>query len=247
MVTEIEEVADAEYILPEMTTVEHLTELRHRILTCVAVFVVGSVFGWVAAPHVLRYFSADIGRTFVFVSPGEAFTSHVKLALFVGLVLALPVILVQAWLFILPALFPHERRTVRRYLVPSFLLFVGGVAFAYFAVYPLALYFLLSFGTEQVLPTIAVARFLTFLTSVTLPFGIVFQFPVVLIVLVQLNIVDVTTLHRMRRIVFFLAFVVGALLTPPDVASQILMAVPIILLYELSLSLLRKGAGNHRS
>ncbi len=243
----IKQVADSEYMLPEMTTVEHLTELRRRLLICLAAFVAGSVFGWMAAPHLLRRFMADIGRTFVFVSPGEAFASHLKLALLVGLALALPVIVVQGWLFVLPALFPHERRAARRYLVPSFLLFVGGVAFAYFAVYPLVLYFLLGFGTEQVQPAIAVGRFLTFLTSLTLPFGLVFQFPVVLMALVELEMVDVATLMRLRRMVFFLAFVVGALLTPPDAASQILMAAPIVVLYELTLWRLRRGARNHRS
>src|SRR5690606_42047008 len=96
-------------MLPEMTTVEHLTELRRRLLICLAAFVAGSVFGWMAAPHLLRRFMADIGRTFVFVSPGEAFASHLKLALLVGLALALPVIVVQGWLFVLPAR-SEERR-----------------------------------------------------------------------------------------------------------------------------------------
>lgn len=244
---ETEEVTGSEYILPEMTTVEHLAELRRRILISVAAWVAGSVAGWIAAPGLLRYFAEDIGRSFIFVSPGEAFASQLKMALFVGLMLASPIIVVQAWLFVLPALFPHESRMARRYLVPSFALFVGGIAFAFFVVYPLALHFLLGFGTDEIQPNIAVGRFLTFLTSVTLPFGIVFQFPVVLVILVQLGFVTVDRLYRMRRMVIFLSVVIGALLTPPDVASQVLMAVPMILLYELTLLYLRKGARRHRS
>lgn len=241
MVAESARVAGSEYVLPEMTTEEHLAELRRRLLICLAAVSVGSVVGWLMTPGLLQRFSADIGRTFVFVSPAEAFSSYIKMSLFVGLGLASPVILVQAWLFVLPALFPHERRAARRYLLPSFALFAVGIVFAFFAVYPLALQFLLGFGSERVQPYISVARFLTFFISVTLPFGLVFQFPVVLLVLVQIEMVTVAMLHQMRRIVYFMAFVVGAILTPPDVASQVLMAIPIILLYELTLWRMRKG------
>lgn len=245
MVAESEQVAGSEYVLPEMTTEEHLAELRRRLLICLATWAVGTVIGWVAAPELLRRFAADMGRTFIFVSPAEAFTSYVKMALFAGLALASPVILVQAWLFVLPALFPHEQRAARRYLVPSFALFVVGIAFAYFSVYPLALRFLLGFGSEHVQPYISIARFLTFFISVTLPFGVVFQFPVVLLVLVRIEMISVASLHELRRFVYFSAFVVGALLTPPDVASQVMMAVPVIGLYELTLWRMRKGA-EHR-
>lgn len=234
--------AGSEYLLPEMTTEEHLAELRRRLLICLAAWAVGSVVGWFAAPGWLQRFAADIGRTFVFVSPAEAFTSYLKMALSIGLALASPVMLYQVWLFILPALFPHERQTARRYLVPSLTLFAVGIIFAFFVVYPIALQFLLGFGSERIQPYISVARFLTFLISVTLPFGLVFQFPVALMVMVRLEIVTVARLVVLRRIVYFMAFVVGALLTPPDVASQVLMAIPVILLYELTLWWLRKGA-----
>lgn len=235
--------AGSEYLLPEMTTEEHLAELRRRLLICLATWTAGSAVGWLVAPSWLQRFAADIGRTFVFVSPAEAFASYLKMAVAIGFALASPVVLYQAWLFILPALFPHERQTARRYLLPSLFLFVLGLIFAFFIVYPIALQFLLGFGSERIQPYISVARFLTFLISVTLPFGVVFQFPVVLMVLVQLEVVTVARLVALRRIVYFLAVVVGALLTPPDVASQVLMAIPIIVLYELTLAWLRKGAG----
>lgn len=243
--SESEQLAGSEFLLPEMTAEEHLAELRRRLLICLSTWFAGSVVGWFVAPGWLHRFSADVGRTFVFVSPAEAFTSYLKMALFVGLALASPVILVQTWLFVLPALFPHERRAAGSYLIPSFVLFVIGIVFAFFVVYPLALQFLLGFGSEQVQPHISVARFLTFFISVTLPFGLVFQFPVVLLVLVQLELVTVARLHELRRIVYFMSVVVATILTPPDVASQILMAIPTILLYELTLWRMRKGAAEH--
>lgn len=235
--------SSSNYILPEMSTIEHLTELRRRLIVAIVCFVAASGIGWLLVPLMLESFAMDVGRQFVFVSPAEGFMTHLKLALLAGLFLSAPVILYQAWQFILPGLFPHEQKLARRFVVPSLLLFVGGIAFSYFAVYPLALIFLLGFGSQDVEPTIAIARFVTFFVSVTLPFGLVFQFPIIIVLLVRLQMVSLVRLRNMRRVVYFLAFVVGALLTPPDVASQVLMAIPIILLYELTLWILSRGGG----
>lgn len=230
-----------EFILPEMTTEEHLAELRRRLVISLVCLAGGTVVGWLLVPSILRSFGRDLGGTFVFVSPAEGFTTYLKVALLCGVVFASPVILYQGWQFVLPALFPHERALARQYVLPALALFVGGVLFAYFVVYPLALLFLLGFGSEQVAPVIAVSRFVTFFVSVTLPFGLVFQFPIVLLILVRLEMVTLQRLRALRRIVYFGAFVIGALLTPPDVASQVLMAIPMILLYELTLWRLSRG------
>lgn len=233
--------AGSEYILPEMTTEEHLTELRRRLIVSILCLAAGTAIGWFFVPAMLHSFAGDVGHPFVFVSPAEGFTTHLKLAFMAGVFLAAPVVLYQGWQFILPALFPHEQSLVRQYVVPSLALFVGGIVFAYFAVYPLALLFLLGFGSDQVEPAIAIARFVTFFVSVTLPFGLVFQFPVVLLVVVRLGIVTLEQLRAVRRFVYFGSFVVATLLTPPDVASQVLMAIPMIILYELTLWSLHKG------
>lgn len=227
--------ADTEFILPEMTAEEHLQELRRRLIVSLGSVALGSGGAWIFVPDMLRRFARDVGHSFVFVSPAEGFTTYLKLAFTAGLFLASPVLVFQAWHFVLPALFPHERRLARRFVPPALALFVFGVVFAYFAVYPLALRFLLGFGGAGVEPVLSVARFVSFFVSVTVPFGLVFQFPVVLLVLVHLEIVTVGRLRAMRKPVWFLAFVVGALLTPPDVASQVLMAVPVIALFETTL------------
>lgn len=218
-----------------MSTEEHLTELRRRLIVSLLCLAAGAAVGWVFVPEMLRVFARDVGHTFVFVSPAEGFTTHLKLAFTAGMFLAAPVALFQLWQFVLPALFPHERRLAQQYVLPSLALFVFGIVFAYVAVYPLALLFLLGFGSGSVEPVLSVARFVTFLMSVTLPFGLVFQFPVVLFVLVRLELVTTHRLRALRRVIWFLAFIVSALLTPPDLASQVLMAIPIIVLYELAL------------
>ena len=160
--TDSQQMTGSEYLLPEMTAEEHLAELRRRLLISLGAVAAGSVAGWFVAPDLLRMFAAHVGRPFVFVSPAEAFSSYLKMAVSLGTALALPVILVQGWLFVLPALFPHERRTARRYMLPSLALFVAGVAFAYFIVYPIALRFLLGFGSDRVQPYLSIASFLSF-------------------------------------------------------------------------------------
>ncbi|MFO7311768.1 MAG: twin-arginine translocase subunit TatC [Bacillota bacterium] len=233
--------SSSEYVLPEMTTEEHLAELRQRILVSLAALAVGTAVGWYLVPDMLRRFAADTQRSFVFVAPAEAFTSYLKMALLIGAALASPVIVLEAWRFLLPALFPHEKRLLGRYLPASFGLFVLGVTFGYLAVYPVALRFFLGFGSETVQPVIAVGRFLSFFVSVTVPFGVVFQLPIVLAILVRLEMVTVTGLVRLRKMAYFLAFVVGAILTPPDAVSQVMMALPLIILFELTLWRMRKG------
>lgn len=232
---------DAEYVLEEMTAEEHLTELRRRLIITLVFLFIGSVGGWFLVPPLVTKFAADLARTFVFISPAEAFMSFLKVALAAGVAFASPIVVLQAWQFVLPGLFPHEQRVARAFIVPSLLLFFGGLAFAYFGVYPLALRFLLGFGGEQAEPVISIARFLTFFFGVTVPFGFVFQFPLVLVVLVRLRIFSATMLRRMRRFVYFASFVIGALLTPPDVASQIMMAAAIIVLYEGTMWFIRRG------
>ncbi|HLT58241.1 MAG TPA: twin-arginine translocase subunit TatC [Limnochordales bacterium] len=231
----------SEYVLVQMTTEEHLAELRSRLLVSLAALTAGSVVGWFLVPGMLRHFAQHIARRFVFVAPAEAFTTYLKMAVLIGAALASPIIVLEAWRFVLPALFPHERRVLQRFLPASLGLFAFGVAFGYLAVYPLALRFLLGFGTETVQPALSVARFLNFFISVTVPFGLVFQFPLVLIILVRIGIVSVERLMSLRKMVWFLSFVVGALLTPPDAVSQVMMAVPLIVMFELTLWRMRKG------
>ncbi|MBO8142146.1 MAG: twin-arginine translocase subunit TatC [Firmicutes bacterium] len=235
----------SEYVLVEMTTEEHLAELRRRILVSLAALAAGTAVGWFFVPALLDRFAEDAGGPFVFVAPAEAFTSYLKMALMIGTGLASPVIVLEAWKFVLPALFPHERRLLGRYLPASLALFAAGIAFAYFGVYPVALRFLLGFGSDELRPVLAVGRFVTFFVSVTLPFGLVFQLPLALLILVRMGTVTAAGLRRLRKFVYVLAFVVGAVLTPPDAVTQVMMGVSLILMYELTLWSVRKGNKEH--
>lgn len=217
-----------------MSTVEHLTELRYRILVSLGALVLCSVIGWYLIPRIVAIIVGMVGPL-IFVTPAEAFVSYLKIAFTVGVFFSSPVLFWQAWQFVLPALFPHERAAIARAAPAAIGLFSAGLAFSYFLIVPIVLRFLLGFGTEHLVPALSIGRFLSFFLGVTLPFGLVFEIPLVVLLLTHLELVSLERLRAIRKFVLLGSFVVGAMLTPPDVTSQVLMAIPIIVLYEAAL------------
>lgn len=216
--------------------VEHLDELRMRLIFSLAAFVLASVYGWTLAPGVFAFFHDQVGRL-IFVAPAEAFFTRLKIAFTIGLLIASPVIVHQAWRFVLPALFPHEKRVFRGILWSGAALFAAGAAFGFFAVYPISLRFFMSFGTSGLNPAIVISRHLGFFLGTTLSFGIAFQLPLVLLALARLGAVTSERLREWRKPALFFAFVIAGALTPADAVSQLLMAIPLTLLYELAVRL----------
>ncbi|BAS28989.1 preprotein translocase subunit TatC [Limnochorda pilosa] len=230
----------SESSLPTMPLSGHLAELRRRLLVSGIVWIAASAMAWFLTPAVVSYLGERVGRL-VFVTPAEAFVSLVKIAMTLGLVAAAPVILVEAWLFVLPGLFPTERRLVYRLAPVVVVLFVAGIVFSWFVMLPLMLSFFLGFQTERIHATITIARFLSFLMGVTLPFGLVFQLPLVTYTLTRIGVVPARFWARQRRYVVLMAFIVGALLTPPDPVSQALLAIPLLFLYEIGAWVARRA------
>jgi len=213
--------------------VEHLAELRVRLIVFAAAFAAGMTIGWLYSPHVLALFQRAVGRL-IFVAPAEALMTRVKIASAIGLTLALPVGLYQAWRFVAPALFPEEKRLLRFFLWAGSLLYAGGLAFGYWVVYPVSLSFFLAFGTDGLRPAIVVSRHLAFFLGTTVSFGIAFQLPLALLLLVKAGILTAQRLKEVRRPALFACVVAAAALTPADIVSHVLMAVPLVLLYELA-------------
>lgn len=213
--------------------VEHLDELRMRLIVSLSCVALGTVIGWIVAPRVIDAFAQRVDRL-IYVAVTEAFFARFKIALAVGVLLALPVIVHQAWRFVLPALFPDEERIIRPMVWTGLLLLAMGFAFGYWVVYPLSLSFFLQFGTEGLRPAISINRHLAFFLGTTLSFGMAFQMPLVILTLVRMGVITAVWLRQMRRQALFFAFVVGALLTPADAVSQVLMAIPLFVLYEIA-------------
>ncbi len=223
-----------------MSILRHLEELRTRIIRSLIAIAVGSGVSYFFIDEIMHCLTLPTGGKLYYLQPAEAFFTYIKIAIFAGFLLALPVVFYQAWKFILPALTVRER-TVIGILVPSsVLLFFGGLAFSFFLVLPAALQFFMGFGSESLQPMFTLHQYFDFVLAFILPFGAVFELPLVVIVFAKLGFIGSEFLQSKQRIVIFLSFVVGAVISPtPDIFTQSMIAVPLILLYELSYLVVR--------
>jgi sec-independent protein translocase protein TatC len=231
--------------------ISHLIELRNRILfSVVAVLVVflplaffsGPLFTWLAEP--LSQHLPE-GTSMIATQVASPFLTPFKLTLFVALFLAMPLVLYQLWAFVAPGLYMQERRLVMPLMISSTLLFYAGVAFAYYAVFPLMFGFFNAVAPEGVSVMTDINAYLDFVIAIFFAFGLAFEVPVATVLMVSVGLVTPRQLGQWRAYVFTGAFVVGMLLTPPDVISQTLLAVPMYILYEAGIVLSRylvKGA-----
>jgi len=225
----------------EMPLVAHLTELRTRLLRCVVTvlllfaglfYFAQDIYALVAAP--LRAF-LPAGATMIATGVASPFLTPFKLTLVVALFLSIPVILQQIWGFIAPGLYAKEKRIAVPLLISSILLFYAGMAFAYFVVFPLIFSFFASVTPEGVAMMTDIGQYLDFVLTLFFAFGVAFEIPVATFLLIWVGIVDVQTLRKSRPYVIVGCFVIGMFLTPPDVFSQTLLALPMWLLFESGL------------
>jgi sec-independent protein translocase protein TatC len=226
-----------------MPFLDHLEELRWRILWSLLAILVGMIVAFVIVTRVdvIGFLQDPIqpylqGRKLVYTHPGESFGIVMKVAFGVGLLIALPVIIYQTWAFLSPALYRHEKKVVIPAIVGAVLLFAVGVMVAYVAILPITLRFLLTFETESLEPMITAAQYFGFAITMSIAFGAVFELPIVILGLTALGIVTPRMLRRFRRYAVILSMVAGALITPGgDLLSLALLTGPIYLLYEASI------------
>ncbi len=224
-----------------MSLIDHLTELRYRLVKALQGIVLGmavciyystELFAIIRKP-ILPYLGETGGLVFTGVM--DKFMAHLKVGALGGLILTCPYWLYHLWQFISPGLYKNERRYAAAFIVCGTILFLSGVAFVYYFVYPTAFEYLLNFGGDVDKPMITIGDYLGFFAMTTILFGVSFELPLVLIVLALMGIIDAGFLKKNRRYaVVFLAFV-SALLTPPDVISMVMMLGPMMLLYEGSI------------
>jgi len=226
--------------IAKMSLIEHLEELRYRLFV-----IVGFVFGFSLICFVFVDFLRGIillpahDLSLVYLSPPEAFLANLRLSFTAGLFFSLPIILYQILAFMLPGFYKEERKV----LIPSFLaigfLFYLGLVFSYFVVFPLAINFFLGFAGEKLVPMFTFQNYLGFFSRFHFAFSIVFQLPLVLLILGILGVVSYVSLARIRKYAVLIIIIVSAVLTPPDFFSQLLMVGPLYLLFEFGLILIR--------
>ncbi len=223
----------------DMSLVGHLEEFRRRLLIALLAVAVSSTGCYFYATEIVHIITAPAGKLY-YMSPGEAFFTYLKVSFFAGFLVALPVVLYQIWAFVVPALSKKERGT-GLFLVPaSVLLFLTGLAFGYLLALPAGIKFFMGFATEDLQPMLSLGQYLSFVISFLLPFGFVFELPLIILVLAKVGFIGSAFLKSKRKHVLVLSFVVGAVLSPtPDVFSQTMVAVPMIILYEISYWIVR--------
>ncbi|MBF0177480.1 MAG: twin-arginine translocase subunit TatC [Magnetococcales bacterium] len=227
---------------------DHLIELRHRLVVAAAT-ILGSflvcwslfsqeLFAFLSAP--MREILGPTGKM-VMTAPHEAFFTYAKISFFAGLFISIPVVLTQLWLFVAPGLYKNERKAFLPFLIAAPALFFAGGASAYYVVFPTAFRYFLGLVTDQSIETMITMRsYLDLVIALIFAFGLTFELPVALLLLVKARIISVAALVNKRRYNIVLVFVIAAFLTPPDPISQILLAIPMLLMYELSIFLGRR-------
>src|SRR5437899_46672 len=216
-----------------MTIVEHLEELRKRLLYSLAAFGVATSAGYLFVERILAAVLRPVGQV-VFLAPTEAFFVRLKVAALAGVFLSLPVMLYQLWRFVSVGLTPTERRYSLSLVPAALALFVSGAAFAFLVILPIGVRFLLSYQTPDLVPMISVQAYTSFVTAFVLAFGLLFQLPVVILFLARLGVVTPASLAAGRKYALLAIVTASAVLTPGgDVVSQMLMAVPTYILYEV--------------
>lgn len=231
--------------LPEESFLSHLVELRDRLiraLLAIAIIFV-CLFPWakdlyslLAQPLLAKL---PAGGQMIATDVVGVFLVPMKVALMVAFLIALPYVLYQVWAFVAPGLYAHEKRLALPLVAASVLLFFVGMAFAYFLVFPTVFGFMARIAPEGVAWMTDIEKYLSFVMSTFVAFGVAFEVPIIVVVLVMVGVVELRTLKEWRPYVIVGAFVVGAIFTPPDVVSQLMLAVPLCLLYELGMQMAR--------
>lgn len=229
-----------------MSVMEHLDELRMRLFRSVLGVVLFFFIAFAFAEYILNFLKQPLVNTLPeganalhVTGPLDAFMVSIKVSFLTAVIAACPLWLYQFWKFFEPALYPKERKYILPFVFASSILFFAGVAFAFFGIVPLALDFLLKMAQEFATPIITIKDYVSFIMLMIFGFGLIFETPVILILLAMLDIVDADTLAENRRFVLIAILVVGAMLTPPDPISQIAMAGPVYLMYEASIWIIR--------
>lgn len=227
----------------DITFISHLVELRFRLIRVLLVLFLGflpcaffarELYSFLAFPLLEKL---PQGGQMIATEVVTPFFIPMKVALMVAFLVTLPHTLYQVWAFVAPGLYSHEKRLFLPLVFVSSLLFFTGMAFAYFAVLPLVFEFIVYFAPEGVAVMTDISEYLGFVLSMFLAFGITFEVPVFVLILIRTGLVSIEKMKSVRRFVLVGAFIIGAIFTPPDVMSQILLAVPLYLLYELGIIL----------
>jgi sec-independent protein translocase protein TatC len=227
-----------------MSFIAHLEELRTRLIKIIVALCIGFVLCYYVSDELFKFAITPLktylpkNGALILVKLQEGFVTYLKLSFISSLFLTSPFSFYQIWLFIAPGLYKHEKRYVMPFVFLASLFFVGGAAFCYYIVMPVGISYFLTFAAEYANPNISVQSYLNLVMTFVFTFGVIFELPLIMVTLYKIGLVDIKFLNKNRKYAILVIFIVAAILTPPDVVSQFMMAIPLLALYELSIILI---------
>ncbi|WP_059170872.1 twin-arginine translocase subunit TatC [Bacillus sp. FJAT-27445] len=221
----------------ELNVVDHLDELRKRIIISAISFVIFFGVGFAYVEDIYKWFVRDLDVKLIVLGPSDIVWIYFTLASLIAIAGTIPILAFQIWLFVKPALKPVERKISLSYIPALFLLFIAGLAFGYFVIFPNVLSFLVELGGDMLVTNFTAEKYFRFVMNMTLPFGVLFELPAVVMFLTSLGILNPYVLTKIRKYAYFILIIIAIVITPPDPVSDFLVIIPLLLLYEISVNL----------
>ncbi|MFB4165120.1 twin-arginine translocase subunit TatC [Alteribacillus sp. JSM 102045] len=220
----------------EMNIIEHLSELRKRIIITLLTFIFSFIVSFVFVKDIYQYLVKDLDDKLALLGPGDILWVYMMIAGTSAIAVTFPIAALQVWKFVQPALTRHEQKATLAFIPALFLLFLAGIAFGYFVLFPLVISFLEGLAGSDFETYFTVEKYFTFMLHLTLPFGFLFEMPAVIMFLTKLGIIDPYKLVKARKYSYFGLIVLSVLITPPDFISDVLVIIPLLALYEVSIT-----------
>ena len=220
----------------ELNIIDHLDELRTRLIITLAAFIIFFIVGFMFVEEIYNWLVRDLEVKLIVLGPSDILWVYFMLAAVIAFAGTIPVLATQVWLFIKPALKPIERKVSLSYIPALFILFIVGLCFGYFVIFPTVMSFLIELGGEMMVTNFTAEKYFRFIFNTTIPFGVLFELPVVMMFLTSLGIINPYVLSKIRKYAYFVLIIIAILISPPDIMSDFLVAVPLIFLYEISVS-----------
>jgi sec-independent protein translocase protein TatC len=221
----------------ELNLVDHLDELRKRLIITAVAFVAFFIAGFMYVEEIYAWFVKDLDVKLMVLGPSDIIWIYFMLATLIAIAGTIPVIAIQIWLFVKPALRPIERKISLSYIPALFILFIVGLAFGYFVIFPTVLNFLVELSGDMLVTNFTADKYFRFVMNMTLPFGVLFELPVVVMFLTSLGVINPYVLTKIRKYAYFVLIVISVIISPPDFMSDVLVTIPLLILYEISINL----------
>ena len=221
----------------ELNLVDHLDELRNRLIISAVAFIIFFGIGFFYVKDIYNFFVRDLDVKLIVLGPSDIVWIYFMLATIIAIAGTIPVLATQIWLFVKPALRPIERKISLSYIPALFILFIVGLAFGYFVIFPTVLNFLVELSGDMLVTNFTAEKYFKFIMNMTLPFGVLFELPVVVMFLTSLGVINPYVLVKVRKYAYFILIVISVIISPPDFMSDILVTIPLLVLYEISVNL----------